>query len=76
MLIASRGTWSPAATTFTYTWERCASDGTACVVFNTGPVATHRVAAADVGHTLRVVVTAANAAGSSTAVESAATGPI
>ena len=60
-LSAGRGTWSaPADTTYTYAWQRCAADGTGCAAVSGAVAATFKLAAADVDHTLRAVVTATN----------------
>jgi hypothetical protein len=66
-LTASDGTWSNTPTSFTYQWQRCASDGTACGDINGATSKTYTLVAADVGHTVRVVVTAANADGKASA---------
>jgi hypothetical protein len=66
-LTASNGTWSNAPTTYAYQWRRCASDGTACGDIAGATKQTYPVVAADVGHTLRVVVTASNADGKASA---------
>ena len=62
-LTANEGTWSNTPTSFTYQWQRCASDGTACGDSTSATSKTYTPANADVGHTLRVVVTAVNADG-------------
>ena len=70
-LTSSDGTWSGAPTSFTYQWRRCASDGTACGSIVGATSKTYTVATADVGHTLRVAVTAVNADGKTTATSDA-----
>jgi hypothetical protein len=62
-LTASNGTWSNTPTSYAYQWRRCASDGTACGDITGATKQTYAVLSADVGHTLRVVVTASNADG-------------
>lgn len=71
-LTAAPGGWTQAPTRFTYAWQRCDAAGNGCAAVgatgNTYPLTT-----ADVGDTLRVVVTAANIYGFSGPVSSAAT---
>jgi hypothetical protein len=65
-LVAANGTWTGGATTFTYQWQRCDSGGSCADVID----ATSRrygVRSADVGHRMRVAVTAKNASSSATA---------
>jgi len=64
---ADNGTWSNSPTSFAYQWQRCASDGTGCGDITAGTSKTYAAASGDVGHTLRVVVTATNADGKSPA---------
>src|SRR4051794_18523674 len=66
-LTANDGTWTGSPTSFTYQWQRCASDGTACGDITAGTSKTYTPTSGDVGHTLRVVVTAANTDGKSSA---------
>ena len=62
-LTASRGAWANAPTSYAYTWQRCATDGTACGVISGATKETYTLVAADVGRTVRVLVTAVNADG-------------
>lgn len=72
---AQTGTWSGTTPfTFTYQWERCNAAGSACTLSG-ATASTYTPVADDIGHTLRVLVTATNGAGSATA-ESAATTPV
>ncbi len=76
-LTASTGTWNPAGTAYSYIWERSSGTGSG---LTWTPIAGatssgYTTAAADVGVSLRVVVTATNNFGSSTA-NSSATGTI
>jgi hypothetical protein len=64
---ASNGTWSNSPTSFAYQWQRCASDGTACGDINTATSKSYTASNGDVGHTLRIVVTASNSDGKSSA---------
>jgi hypothetical protein len=71
-LSASTGTWTNAPTSYTYQWQRCSS-GTCSPTGVTAPA--YLLTNADVGSTIRVSVTAGNAAGSASAT-SAAQGPV
>jgi hypothetical protein len=62
-LTASRGTWANNPTSYAYTWQRCASDGTGCSNIPSATKTTYTLAAGDVGRTVRVLVTAVNADG-------------
>ncbi len=67
-LSASSGSWSESPTSYVYQWQRCDSAGGNCTAIAGATSSSYAVVSADVGYTLRVAVTAANAAGSATAV--------
>src|SRR5262249_42706361 len=65
-LTSSTGDWDGSPTQFAYAWQDCNTAGGACVP--TGATgATYVLKSSDVGHTIRVVVTATNGAGSTPA---------
>jgi streptogramin lyase len=66
-LSVSEGSWSNGATVTTYQWQRCDSAGFSCQNLNGEVAAAHYLSTADVGHALRVAVTAENAVGPATA---------
>jgi hypothetical protein len=73
-LTATPGTWrgtgaTTGGITFTYQWKRCNSAGGVCGKAFTAPSTspTYMLQAADVGHTMQVLVTATNSAGSTQA---------
>jgi hypothetical protein len=70
-LTATDGTWSNSPTSFTYQWQRCASDGTGCGDLAAATAKAYVLVTGDVGHTVRVVVTAANADGKASATSAA-----
>jgi hypothetical protein len=75
MLTADVGAWTGTSPfTYAYQWQRCDSKGVNCAVLKTS-TQTYPLGTSDLGHTLRVVVKATNAAGSSTAT-SATTGVV
>lgn len=67
-LSATHGTWANKPTSFKYSWSRCATNGGACAAIGGATVRIYTPTASDIGHTLRVAVTAHNADGSATAV--------
>src|SRR5439155_12677490 len=74
-LTADDGTWTGTTPmTYAYRWQRCAADGSGCVDIRGATTDRYTLTADDVGHTIHVVVTAANAEGSGSAT--ATSGPI
>jgi len=68
-LTASPGSWSGSTPmSFGYRWQRCNASGNKCDSISRAKGQIYRPAQADVGHTLRVSVTATNGDGSSNAV--------
>jgi hypothetical protein len=65
-LTADPGTWTGGATTFTFQWQRCDSAGNGCVDVTNATARSYGVRSADVGHRMRVEVTAKNASSSAT----------
>ncbi|HEX8742294.1 MAG TPA: hypothetical protein VF712_04090 [Thermoleophilaceae bacterium] len=68
-LSSTAGGWTGTpAIEFARRWLRCGSDGSGCAAIPDATGAGYSPAAADVGHTIRVEVTATNGGGSSTAL--------
>jgi hypothetical protein len=66
-LTAMPGTWTAADATLGYQWQRCDAAGANCADIPGATTSTYAVTPAEVGATLRVVVTAANRFGSAPA---------
>jgi len=65
-LSASTGAWSGTAPfAYVYQWRRCDTGGGSCADIAGASATTYTLAAADLGTTIRVAVTASNSAGSS-----------
>jgi hypothetical protein len=62
-LAAQRGRWANRPTVFFYAWQSCNRAGRACATIRGARRASYRLGAREVGHRMRVVVTAANRAG-------------
>ncbi len=62
-LTSTTGTWSGAPASYAYQWRRCDTSGAACADIATATATAYVLQAADVGATIRVRVTASNAAG-------------
>jgi hypothetical protein len=70
-LVATRGTWSNKPTSFHFQWDRCDGTGGACLAISAATAKIYTPTSADVGHTLRVTVTAQNGSGSASATSAA-----
>jgi fibronectin type 3 domain-containing protein len=69
LLSATTGTWTGTATiTYAYQWQQCSPS---CTNISGATVATYRLVAAQVGKTIKVVVTATNGTGSASATSAA-----
>jgi streptogramin lyase len=71
MLSVSEGSWSNSPNTFSYQWQICDASGSGCTNLGGQNETTAALAASEVGHTLRAVVTASNIGGIATAVSTA-----
>src|SRR5205807_4238901 len=60
-------------TSFHYSWSRCDGTGAACLAISGATGKMYTVTTGDVGHTLRVTVTARNADGAASATSAATT---
>jgi len=70
-LTATNGTWANSPTSFKYQWQRCSATGSNCAGIASATNQSYTPAAADVDNRLRVVVTAVNADGQSSATSAA-----
>lgn len=66
-LTAAHGTWTGGVRSFAYQWQSCDVTGEGCGNVTGATGGTYGVRSADVGHTIRVVVTATKLAGSAAA---------
>jgi len=66
-LTAQNGSWDNNPTGFAYQWQRCTAAGASCANIPNATAKTYNVTGADVGHRLRVRVSATNADGTTTA---------
>jgi hypothetical protein len=68
-LTASSGAWTGTTPIlFSYSWLRCDRKGGSCATTSSASAQAHTLTPADVGHTMRVRVSATNSAGSGSAV--------
>ena len=70
-LSATTGTWTRTPTSYTYQWQDCDASGASCTNIAGATATGYDPVSADVGGTLRVVVTATNAGGSASATSPA-----
>lgn len=75
-LIASTGSWSANPTLYTYQWEDCDSLGNNCTGIAGATASYFTLTSRDVGHTIRVIVTALNNMLGSGTATSAQTGAV
>ena len=66
-LVGTRGTWKNSPTSFHFQWVRCDTAGNACLNISGATGKIYTVTFADIGHTIRLSVTAHNGSGSTTA---------
>lgn len=65
-LAASTGKWENAPLAYSYQWERCSTSGSECTPILGANNANYSPASSDVGHALKVQVSATNAGGTTT----------
>ncbi len=70
-LTASEGAWEGSPTSYTYQWQDCNTSGESCSNAGGATKASYTLSAGDVGHTIRVSVTATNEGGSTSATSAA-----
>ena len=75
LLTASNGSWTGSPSSYAYQWLRCKANGGACGPIRGANSYQYTVTTSDVGHGLRVEVTATNAGGSGNATSSS-TAPV
>lgn len=76
-LTVSNGNWDgDTPLTYQYRWRRCDAGGANCVDITGATASTYALVTADVGSTVRVVVTATNTSGSATATSDPTASPI
>ena len=66
-LTAHNGTWSNDPSSFSYRWQRCSADGTGCNTIDSATQKQYVLTGHDVDRTIRIVVTASNADGPTSA---------
>jgi Right handed beta helix region len=70
-LSTSNGGWSGSPTSYSYQWRRCDGSGGNCTNISGATAGTYTETSADIGATVRSVVTASNAGGSASATSDA-----
>lgn len=66
-LTTDNGSWSNSPNSFAYQWQRCNTSGSGCADITGAASRTYKLVAADVDHTVKALVTAANTDGKATA---------
>jgi hypothetical protein len=74
-LSTTNGSWIGSPSSYGYEWQDCSSSGSSCTNVSGATSSSYTLASGDVGHTIRAVVTAINAGGSTPAT-SAGVGPV
>jgi hypothetical protein len=69
-LSAAKGSWTGSPTSYAYQWRDCDTSGANCTNISGTTASTYTLTANEVGDTVRVVVTASNAGGSTPATSS------
>ena len=75
VLKAGKGKWTPKPISYSYEWTRCDTSGAGCAPIHGADQHSYRASSQDVGHTLRVIVTASGGE-SGTSATSAATSAV
>ena len=71
---ATTGLWNGTEPAFSYQWELCNAAGASCAEIPGAEEATFTIPDGDAGHTLRVIVTASNSAGTASATSEPSAG--
>ncbi len=71
LLTATTGAWTGSPTSYAYQWQDCDAAGANCTNVSGAQATGYTLQTSDVGHTLRVVVTATNSGGSTPASSAA-----
>jgi hypothetical protein len=69
-LTTSTGSWNGNPTSYSYAWQDCDGSGASCTNITNASASSYVLGSSDVGHTIRAVVRATNAAGSASAISS------
>lgn len=75
-LTEHHGSWSGNPSSYSYAWEDCDGSGKNCTEISGATGNTYTLRSSDVGHTIRVIETASNSAGSGSPATSAPTGVV
>jgi hypothetical protein len=75
-LTEEHGAWSGNPSSYSYAWEDCGASGNNCSEISGATARTYTLHSSDYGHTIRVLETAANSAGSGSPATSAPTGVV